>query len=146
MCILYEAHSSFSRSRKKLTITPPSSNLQGRESASRHFLSLDEHKAPVGKSIAQQAERCGCIALMTGRHGEELDYLCRAGSQCTVDRAPVALPRLCLPLFLCFSLPLPVPLSSPSTGLEAPSELRAPPWIPLRPAGVKRRRRKRRRK
>lgn len=41
-------------------------------------------------------ERCGHATLRTGRHGEELSHLCRAGSQGTVNSTPVQLPRLSL--------------------------------------------------
>ena len=136
MCILFAAHSSFGRSRKKPMIAPPPSNLQGRESASRHFLSPDEHKAPAGENIAQQAERCGCITLMTGRHGggarlpvQSWQPVHSGQSTCCTSQALSPSLSLFLSPSSCPSLPF------PSTGLVGTGRAEGPTMDPTEAGG-----------
>lgn len=89
------------------------------------------------------AERSGHIALMTGDRGRS--YITCAELVVSAHWT-VHLLHFPASLSLFPSLPLSVLLSSPLftlTGLEAPT---APPWIPARPAGLRRRRKERRRK
>ena len=60
------------------------------------FLYLNRCDGLRGRKHSAAVKRCGHAALMIGRQGEELGYLCRTGSQGTVNSAPVVLPRLSL--------------------------------------------------